>query len=98
VREYLEALGPAERNKVAFDIERLRRLGLALGEPYVKNLHGKLWELRTTGRHQHRVVYFATSGRRLVLLHAFAKKTAKTPRAEIETAMRRMNEYLEREG
>jgi phage-related protein len=38
------------------------------------------------------------SGRRFVLLHAFTKKTQKTPAAEIETAKRRMADYLERES
>jgi phage-related protein len=30
-----------------------------------------------------------------VLLHAFSKKTQKTPRREIEVALRRMTELLE---
>jgi phage-related protein len=55
-----------------------------------------LWELRVTGSLQHRVFYFAASGRTLVLLHAFAKKTPKTPSTELETAKRRMTEYLRR--
>ncbi|MBI4321073.1 MAG: type II toxin-antitoxin system RelE/ParE family toxin [Chloroflexi bacterium] len=50
----------------------------------------------TTGRSQHRVLYFAAPGRRLVLLHAFTKKTPKTPPAEIKIAMRRMADYQSR--
>ncbi|MBI2862941.1 MAG: type II toxin-antitoxin system RelE/ParE family toxin [Chloroflexi bacterium] len=41
-------------------------------------------------------MHFAASGRQLVLLHAFTKKTQKTPPAEIDTAMRRMADYQER--
>lgn len=71
---------------------------MSLGAPHVRSIGAKLWELRTGGRTQHRVFYFAASGKRLVLLHAFTKKTQKTPRAEIETAMRRMADYQERTG
>jgi phage-related protein len=41
---------------------------------------------------QHRVLYFVAPGRRLILLHAFTKKTSRTPRTELETARRRMSE------
>jgi len=96
VKEYLDGLGAKETERVVFDLELLREFGLDLGVPYVKNIHGKLWELRTTGRSRHRVLYFAASGKRFVLLHAFTKKTGKTPPAEIKTADNRMNEYLNR--
>lgn len=72
------------------DLETLRAFGLQLNAPLVKSIKGKLWELRTTGRNQHRILYFAVSGKRLVLLHGFTKKTQKTPVGEIETALRRM--------
>lgn len=97
VREYVAGLPPQERARLTFDLELLESLGLALGAPHVRVIRGKLWELRTTGRLQHRVLYFAVSERRLVLLHAFTKKTQKTPSAEIDTALRRMADYLERQ-
>lgn len=96
VKEYIAGLDPKERAKVRYDLDLLKQFGVDLGRPYVRSLGGKLWELRTTGRVQHRTLYFAVAGRRLVLIHAFAKKTQKTPQAEISTAMRRIGEYLER--
>jgi phage-related protein len=39
-----------------------------------------------------RAVYVAASGRRVVVVHVFAKKTQKTPRREIEMAVRRAKE------
>jgi phage-related protein len=97
VQEYLDDLGPVEAAKVSFDLDLLKAFGLNLGAPYVRSLQGKLWELRTRGRNQHRILYCDASGRRLILLHAFTKKTAKTPPGEIETAMRRLVDYQERE-
>jgi phage-related protein len=55
----------------------------------VKHLEGKLWELRLTGRDGiARALYITAIGRRVVVVRAFAK-TQKTPRAEIELALRR---------
>lgn len=66
----------------------------ALSMPHARRLEGKLWELRMKGRDGiARVVYIAASGRRVVMLHAFMKKTQKTPRRAIETAKRRLQEF-----
>ena len=42
-----------------------------------------------------RVFYCTVSGRRVVMLHQFIKKTQKTPAREIEIARRRMKELLD---
>lgn len=62
-----------------------------VGMPHVRPLEDKLWEMRMTGRDGiARAVYVARTGRRLTVLHVFAKKTQKTPRKAIETALARM--------
>jgi phage-related protein len=70
--------------------ERIAAAGLqSLSEPHVKHLEGKLWELRLTGRDGiARALYVTAIGRRVVVVRAFVKKTQKTPRAEIELALR----------
>jgi phage-related protein len=74
--------------------ERIAAVGLeSLSEPHVKHLEGKLWELRLTGRDGiARALYITAIGRRVVVVRAFVKKTQKTPRAEIELALRRAKE------
>jgi phage-related protein len=74
--------------------ERIASAGLeSLGDPHVKRLEGKLWELRLTGRDGiARALYVTAIGRRVVVVRAFIKKMQKTPRAEIELALRRANE------
>ena len=37
-----------------------------------------------------RAIYVAAAGRRLVILHAFVKKTEKTPKRVIDTALARL--------
>ena len=74
--------------------ERIVSVGLEnLGEPHVKHLEGKLWELRLTGRDGiARALYVTAIGRRVVVVRAFVKKTQKTPRSEIELALQRAKE------
>jgi phage-related protein len=74
--------------------ERIAVAGLeSLSEPHVKHLEGKLWELRLTGRDGiARALYVTAIGQRVVVVRAFAKKTQRTPRSEIELALRRAKE------
>src|ERR1700758_3899725 len=69
--------------------ERISAAGLgSLGEPHVKHLVGKLWELRLTGRDGiARALYVTAFGRRFVVVRAFVKKSQKTPPGEIELAL-----------
>lgn len=65
----------------------------ALPAPWVKHLDGKLWELRLQARDViGRAIYVTTSGRRVVVLRVFVKKTQATPRREIELALERMKD------
>ena len=62
-------------------------------EPYVKHLEGPLWEMRMKGKDGiARAVYVTASGRRVVVVHLFVKKTQNTPRREIEMALGRAKE------
>jgi phage-related protein len=59
----------------------------------VKHLEPKLWEMRLKGRSGiARAVYVAAIGKRIVIVHVFTKKTEKTPRQEIEIALKRAKE------
>jgi phage-related protein len=74
--------------------ERIEAVGLErIREPHVKHLNDKLWEMRFTGRDGiGRAVYVAASGRRVVVVHAFVKKTQKTPKAVLQLAEQRAKE------
>ena len=62
-------------------------------EPYVKHLEGPVWEMRMKGKDGiARAAYVTATGRRVVVVHVFPKKTQKTPRKEIEIALRRAKE------
>jgi phage-related protein len=71
-------------------VELIQSHGLErVREPYVKHLEGPLWEMRMKGRSGiGRALYVTAVGKRVVVVHAFEKKTQKTPRREIATALR----------
>jgi phage-related protein len=64
-------------------------------EPHIKHLEGKLWEMRMKGKDGiARAIYVTASGERVVVVHAFTKKTQKTPARALETARNRAKEVV----
>jgi phage-related protein len=94
VRDQLGKL-PAD---IRASFERIVRLIQSHGlervrEPYVRHLEGPLWEMRMKGKDGiARAAYVTAIGKRVVVVRVFPKKTQKTPRREIEIALRRAKE------
>jgi len=64
-----------------------------VGRPHVRPIDRKLWEIRLKGREGiARALYVTARGKRVVIVRAFVKKTAKTPAAEIALAKARAKE------
>ena len=90
----LRALPPDMRARFARICELIAAVGLErMGAPHVRHLTGPLWEMRLSGRDGiSRALYVATRGQRVVVVRVFLKKTRRTPRREIEVALRRARE------
>lgn len=91
VRRELDAL-PADQIARFLRIgDLIQALGLErVGEPHVKHLEGALWEIRLKGRDGiSRALYVIAKPRRVVVVRIFVKKSQKTPRREIELALKR---------
>ena len=87
VLEYLESLREKDKAKIARYIEFLRANRGYLDEPYSKHIKGKIRELRVDfSKNYHRIFYFTFLDGKIILLHAFLKKTNKTPNKEIKKA------------
>ena len=90
----IEALPVALRARLVRLLEAVENVGLeALRAPHVRHLEGKLWELpvRAEGGIA-RGIYVTATGRRVVVLHVYAKKSRKTPRRALETARERVRQ------
>ncbi len=90
----LSALTPDIRARFERIVHLIEAHGLErMREPYVKHLEGPVWEMWMKGKDGiARAAYVTATGRRVVVVHVFPKKTQKTPRREIETALRRAKE------
>ncbi|MGH3694548.1 MAG: type II toxin-antitoxin system RelE/ParE family toxin [Pseudonocardiaceae bacterium] len=90
VRDWLEGLSAKQFAAAAFSIDLVAARGPLLGEPYTRQLDGKLRELRFHLDGQAtRVSYWIASGRRIVLLTVFAK-TRMRETGEVARARRAM--------
>lgn len=91
----LKALSGDMRARFLHIAELLESFGpMKVGMPHIRPLEGKLWEMRMQGKNGiARAVYAAVHGRTLLVLHVFVKKTQATPRAAIETARKRLNDW-----
>ncbi len=100
--EFLDDAVKAELNVLPRDMQaKFERIVMLISEfgleqvrePYIKHLEGKLWEMRMKGRSGiARALYVTAFEKRVVIVRAFAKKTQKTPRREIELALARAKE------
>ncbi len=97
VVEFIEQQSKRNQAKILAELDDLVEFGLMPRGGKLRHIEGKLWELRFRGEGLHfRLVYFAHTGRKIVVLHGFCKKTRKTPKRELNTARRRLQDYLDR--
>lgn len=94
VDEELDTLPAGMRAKFVHIAEMLETFGpFQVREPYVKALGNKLFEIRMKSAEGiARAIYTPASGQRLVVLHAFLKKTQKPPTEAIRIALKRARE------
>jgi hypothetical protein len=95
VRKWLEELSTPSFAKAAFYVDLLAEEAPLLGEPYTKQLDGKLRELRFhLDELAIRITYWIAPHRRIVLLTMFPKTGARDDR-EVERARRAMRRCVE---
>ena len=76
----------------------LRLFDIELREPYVKKINKSgIRALRIKhGSDIYRILFFAHTGRKFILLHAILKKTDEIPENDKRLAIQRMNDYISR--
>jgi len=92
VREWLKSLDAEDRKIIGEDVKDVE-FSWPIGMPLCRPLGKGLWEVRSElPRGRIARVLFCTHDGRMVLLHAFIKKTQKTPDADLELATKRKKE------
>jgi phage-related protein len=92
IREWLRSLPAVDRHVIGIDLSAVQ-FGWPVGMPLCRALGGGLWEVRSSlpSRRIARLLFFVHEGR-IGVVHAFIKKTQKTPPDDIALARQRMKE------
>ena len=90
VREWLKELPAHERQAIGEDIKAVQ-FRWPLGMPLVRKLTTRVWEVRTQLPTRIARVLFTVKGNKMVLLHAFIKKTQATAPQDIALAQGRID-------
>lgn len=94
VRDWLKGLGLDDRKTIGTDIQKVE-FGWPLGLPVCRSLGKGLWEVRSSlARGRIARVLFCFADDRTVLLHGFMKKTQKTPKPDLDIALKRMKDVV----
>lgn len=91
IKTYLLSLEKPSISKSLKLIKLLETFGNKLGMPYSKKLLSNLYELRVRGQQEVRIFYCFHQDQ-AIIVHAFIKKSQKTPTKEIETALKRIEQ------
>ena len=93
VKEFIEKQDRNTVAKINLSIRLLIDYGPFLKPPDIKKLQNKLYELRIQGKSSVRIFYTIVAGK-YYLLHAFIKKSQKTPPKELKVALDRMRKLV----
>jgi len=86
LQEYIFSLEKPTISKFDRMLDLLEEFGQKLDMPYSKQIKSNLYELRIRGRQEVRIFYCLYRNQ-IVFVHAFIKKSQKTPPQEIKTAL-----------
>jgi phage-related protein len=87
------ALPPKILAKMLHIFELIEMAGAQLGKPYTKPLNDGLFEVRAKAKEGiGRSIYCYQKGQKIIILHSFVKKDQKTPKRNLEIALRRKKE------
>jgi len=94
--DFIKSLNKKARLKVLKYLEYLRDNNAYLDEPFSRHIEGKIRELRVDfANSRFRLFYFCVIGRKIIVLHAYSKKSARTPKIEIARAKNNLDDYLD---
>lgn len=103
IAKYIEELTGKHKQKelvtLFYYIDMLKLHGPNINSSFksnaVKPIDKQIFELRPSTT---RVFFFFLCGKKIVLLHAYEKKTRRTDHNQIKTAIREKNDYLRLKG
>ena len=98
VKDFIDALQKRQKAKVLRTLQVIEEYGIEAAIRHIKKLTGPLWEIRTLGKDNIRILYVIFEKDSILLLHGFVKKSQKIPQKEIQIALARLKNWQERKS
>ncbi|WP_165312563.1 type II toxin-antitoxin system RelE/ParE family toxin [Vibrio ziniensis] len=93
VEQTILSMPPKIQARIIRLLELIEDYGADLGEPHTKAMGEGLFEIRAKAQEGiARGLFCYRDGRNIIILHAFVKKSLKTPNKDIKLAKNRMKE------
>ena len=85
-----------DRARILAILQDVEECGYDAPRVKLRQIRGKLWEVKIKGKDsEYRIFYITITNEKMVLLHAYKKKTQKAPTNEINIAEKRMKEVID---
>ncbi|MHB8482968.1 MAG: type II toxin-antitoxin system RelE/ParE family toxin [Nitrospiria bacterium] len=95
IKKFIDDLPDTDQARFFEVIDEIETNGFGAARVVFKPIEGKLWEIKFgSARSGYRVFYLMIEKELMVWLHAFSKKSQKTPHRELDLARKRMKEVL----
>lgn len=96
-KSFIDSLSNKQKAKIFRIFSNIENYGLSSIQPHIKKIIGTpLWEIRILGEDNIRIIYITKLKIEIIVLHAFIKKTQKTPLKEINIALDRFKQSLDK--
>lgn len=93
VQEAILAMPPKIQARMIKLLELIEKHGANLGPPHTEAMGDGLFEVRAKAQEGiGRSLYCYMKGRHIMVLHAFVKKSTKTPKPDLQLALKRKRE------
>jgi phage-related protein len=93
IEEFVQGLTYQDQGRFVDVYRNLEKYGFGCPGVQFRQLAGKLWEIKYSAPGGgYRIAYVMRESERMVWLHMFKKTTPKTPRNDLELALKRMKE------
>ncbi len=93
VRKFIESLSFTQKSKIFRIFRVIVDYGIISANPHLKKLKSTpFWEIRILGKDNIRIFYIVPRINQVLLIHGFVKKTQRTSKKELSTALERYEE------
>jgi len=98
IQEFIDGLSDDEQHKARWVLERLQHYGLDIGKTsWAAYIDDGLWELRVRWQRVWiRFFYFRSGANEFTIVHAYKKKSNRTPKKVRDYALKQMRQLKER--